>query len=326
MDGRIRNARSSPAAGPLLLLFLVLGPPALASAPRFTTFSVPGGSETRAFGINNRGQIVGRYVDSDGVAQGFLRDADGSFRIISAPGGVSGTWGQAINDWGDVVGVYFDADFLRHGFLLRRGVFTTIDFPGALETVARGIDDLGRITGNYMACTPEVCNATHPDALEIGFVLDHAGFHTVFLPGSDSTDVWDEALSTRVGDWSDLAGNVFGYVERRGVFTVVNVPDSSVTSIRGISLQGTLVGVFLDTDGNTHGFARIQRGFIQIDVPGAPGTTANRINELGVITGFYSDAQGEAHGFTVTGWEQDVCRSRPPARPDPGDWMQRRAW
>ena len=294
-------------------------------SPRFTTFLVPGSSRTRATGINNRGDVVGRYVDPDGLFQGFLRDSSGHFQTISTPAGVLGTWAMAINDWGDVVGSYFDADNAAHAYLLRRGKFINIDYPGALETNARGIDDLGRITGNYVACTPDVCNETHPDPLEIGFVLDHQGFHTVFLPGSDSTDVWDEALDTRVGDWSDLAGDIFGYVERGGVFTDTNFPGSALTSIRGINLQGTLVGVFGDADFNFHGFAWTSHGYIQIDVPGSTGTFAGRINERGAITGFYFDQDGNEHGYIVTGWETGNCRNGPDGRSHPNArWI--RSW
>ena len=50
--------------------------------------------------------------------------------------------------------------------------------------------------------------------------------------------------------------SIFGYVERRGVFTNVNVPGTSLTSIRGINLFGLLVGTFGDVDGNLHGFVR----------------------------------------------------------------------
>jgi uncharacterized membrane protein len=311
MESRWTCRRGSGDAWRWVALAALVGMPALASAPRFTSFDVPGGSETRAVGINNLGVVVGRYQGADGIDQGFLRKPDGTFRTLSAPGGVSGTWAQAINDWGDVVGVYFDADFAAHDFLLRDGKFTSIEVPGALETEVRSIDNLGRMSGNYVACTPDVCNATHPDPLEIGFVLDRTGFRTVFFPGTDSTDVWDLALGTLVGDWSALAGNVFGYVERRGKFTNVNPPDSSITSIRGINLEGTLVGLFGDADGNLDGFARVARGFIQIDFPGASATFANRINELGTITGAFADDVGEFHGFLVTGWENGSCRGAP---------------
>lgn len=296
-----------------------------ALAQRYTSFDVPGGTNTRAFGINSFGQVVGRFDDVNGVAQGFLRHPGGRFETLSVPGAALGTWAQDINDFGDVVGRYFDADNNSHGFVLRNGVYQPIDFPGALETTARGIDNLGRITGNYFACTSDSCIPSHPDPLEIGFVLDRAGFHTIFFPGADSTDVWDEVLGTRVGDWSDLEGNVFGYVERGGVFTNVNVPASSSTSIRGINVFGVLVGVFGDADGNLHGFARVPSGYVQLDAPDSSATFANRINLVGTITGFYFDANGDVHGYVLTDWKAGPHRSGPLARPlpQPG-WRKRR--
>jgi probable HAF family extracellular repeat protein len=44
----------------------------LLSRGTFTTIDVPNGNFTNAFGINERGQIVGRYVDASGNVHGFL--------------------------------------------------------------------------------------------------------------------------------------------------------------------------------------------------------------------------------------------------------------
>ena len=66
---------------------------AAAGTPRYTTFAVPQGSNTRAFGINTFGQVVGRYIDPAGVAQAFFRNTDGSIKTLSAPGGGSGNVG-----------------------------------------------------------------------------------------------------------------------------------------------------------------------------------------------------------------------------------------
>jgi hypothetical protein len=38
-----------------------------------------------------------------------------------------------------------------HGFLLSAGVYTSIDFPGALATIAPGLNDYGAIVGAYEA-------------------------------------------------------------------------------------------------------------------------------------------------------------------------------
>jgi len=68
----------------------------------------PGARYTFPFGINDAGQIVGFYGDSDGHIDGFL-DTNGIFSTIDGPGsdvtasfGVTDLFG--INDAGQIVG------------------------------------------------------------------------------------------------------------------------------------------------------------------------------------------------------------------------------
>jgi hypothetical protein len=53
-----------------------------------------------------------------------------------------------LNDNGDIVGSYGDAT-TRHGYLYRKGVFLTLDYPGASNTDAFGINNTGSIVGTY---------------------------------------------------------------------------------------------------------------------------------------------------------------------------------
>ena len=52
----------------------------------FISIDVPGATDTRGFGIDPRGQIVGRYTSPDGVVHGFFRSRDGTVLTIDAPG------------------------------------------------------------------------------------------------------------------------------------------------------------------------------------------------------------------------------------------------
>jgi probable HAF family extracellular repeat protein len=122
---------------------------------RFTTIDVSGALDTVPLAINDRGHIVGSYVDVERAIHGFLLRG-GVHATIDAPGGQL-TFLFDINDRGQIIG--FSAtptadDPLAgaRGFVLRDGVegpFTEIRFPGAPRTIARGIDDRGRIVGNY---------------------------------------------------------------------------------------------------------------------------------------------------------------------------------
>jgi uncharacterized membrane protein len=112
-----------------------------------TTIDVPGATvEIEAFGINDAGQIAGRYGDATG-GHGFLYSGD-SFTQVDVPG-VTFTEVFGINDAGQTAGRYLDATGY-HGFLDSGGSFTPINVPGTDNgTQVFGINDTGKIVGRY---------------------------------------------------------------------------------------------------------------------------------------------------------------------------------
>ncbi len=221
---------------------------AVSASFSFTAINFPGATRTRAVGLNDRGDIVGDYIDSSGVRHGymlhqgnftnsrsFLLD-DGAFTIFDFPGATA-TFLQDLNDSGTIVGTYTDTSGIFHGFRLNAGNFTTIDFPGAVATVAGGINNLGQIVGNY----DDVSGITH------GFLLSAGNFTTIDFPGT-----------------------------------------SDLTTASGISANGEIVGFFFDNNGVLHGFSLIAGNFSTVDFPGAFLTEAFRVNEAGQIVGIYN--------------------------------------
>jgi len=134
---------------------------------QFSIISVPGSTFTSANGINNTGQIVGDTIVSN-QAIGFLLHG-GSFSFIS-----NSTSALGINDPGQIVGTVG-----AHGYLLTDNVLSTVDFPGAQNTIPTGINNTGAIVGLYVAL-PQILH---------GFILDQQGFSTIDFPGSTSTQV-----------------------------------------------------------------------------------------------------------------------------------------
>jgi hypothetical protein len=117
----------------------------------YTTIDAPNGTNrTMASGINHKGQIIGRYVDTSGVGHGFI-DTNGSIVTLDDPGaGDFDTRPLGINDHGAVVGSYLDGGAHIHGFLYVAGVFTTLDDPNGVNgTIASGINDNGDVVGSY---------------------------------------------------------------------------------------------------------------------------------------------------------------------------------
>jgi uncharacterized membrane protein len=126
----------------------------------FTTFNVPGddpGFGTRAFGINDQGEVVGDYKankeqdGTPGLRHGYLRSSNGIFTTFTVPH-ADLTTGEGINNDGTIVGFYI-LNNVTHGFVLNDGVFLTVDVPdskgNAQHTEIYSINATGEIVGAY---------------------------------------------------------------------------------------------------------------------------------------------------------------------------------
>ena len=114
----------------------------------YTSFTDPEQTKaTRAYGINDKGQIFGTYDDPQPyVFHAFLKTGD-TYITIDYPGATSSAaW--AINDNGMVVGTY-QVNGTTHGFTYLNGTFTTLDLPGAAYTEPTGINNNGDIVGTF---------------------------------------------------------------------------------------------------------------------------------------------------------------------------------
>jgi len=78
---------------------------------------------------------------------------DGVYALLDLPSYVMWSDARDINRSGEIVGFFIDSANKTHGFLLRKGEFTTIDFPGGdvVSTQARGINHQGDIVGLYVS-------------------------------------------------------------------------------------------------------------------------------------------------------------------------------
>ena len=96
----------------------------LKTARHFTRLAVPGASMTQAFGVNDRGEVVGAYTTGSGSSAktyGFTWTRRMGFRTVNDPKGVGSTIINGVNDSGDLVGFYNDAAGNTHGLLWAAG-------------------------------------------------------------------------------------------------------------------------------------------------------------------------------------------------------------
>ena len=90
--------------------------------------------------------------------------------------------------------------------------------------------------------------------------------------------------------------------ERALVYTTIDVPGASTTSVQGINQHGDIVGGYVDGSGG-HGFLLSKGVFTKIDYPGAAHTDANGLNARGEVVGGYrmpGEPAVNMHGYLRT--------------------------
>jgi len=296
-----------------------------------TTFDYPGtGNSTLPQKINERGDVVGSYIDSLGVNRGFVRFSDGSFSDpIVDPNDTAGfTEGRGINNSRTVVGDYAISDGTLHGFFLSGGTFTEYDVPGATNTLVLGINNPGDFTGTF-----------DPGSGILQAFVSRGGTITSWsVPAAAATLAYEinDSKQLTVGYYVDASGINHGYYrDADGTLHFPIDPSGSVgTILFGDNNRNWVVGRYADASGVTHGLFFVPPDrFFTFDFPGSTFTSLNGISSQGNITGRYVDASGIAHGFIArvrgtpptqqAGAEMKANASRSlgtPLNPSPSAW------
>ena len=255
------------------------------SAPFFAQFS--GSSTTRA--IDSAGDIVGRWFDLAGHSHGYLLTT-GGFVSIDAPQSLSNdtitdTDARGVNNAGTIIGFYnVNHNFgppnnvisIAHGFLLRGGTFTAIDYPNAVATLPRGINDAGDVVGVYINADT---TQNPPTVSAHGFIYSKGMYSTVDVPASFDIPAPTATVLSGINEQGQVAGD----------YTTATVTFSGIT---GDSLKPTSRGFLRSADGSS---------FTHIDVPSALSTDCRGgINDHGNIVGMYMDSTNIEHGFETS--------------------------
>jgi hypothetical protein len=302
-NGR-RNARMLPLLAAAAFAY-VLAYPAHAGSPNgtFVTFDVPGTLEDLPNGISHAGAVAGTYAVEtlpNFVSYGFLRTPDGTLTTINVPGSTytfvgsrgASFAGPPINPEGAIIG-YFFAGGIIHGFIRApNGSFTTVDAPGAVNTLLCCITATRTVAGVF----GDTNGVSH------GFLRSPDGNFTIFDPlgsaGTVPTSITPGGAI--VGIYLDANFFIHGFVRARdGTITTFDAPGGvNGTQPSGINPAGVIVGTYFDADIVSHGFLRTPDGaFTTFDPPGSSITNIYSINPAGVVSGNYFDANSVTHGY-----------------------------
>ena len=287
-------AKTTGATAVRLALLMMAATAAVAAEPvSFTSFDIPGATSYFVAGINDEGLVAGIWVNAGGSDLGFTRSADGriSTPIVDPNDDTGVTVLRAIDDEGVIAGFY--GANVSNGFLLTDGKFRTVDFPGAVSTALRGINNLGDVSGTY--------SIVDLDADEFGFIIPRRGPAISFkLPDPNGTGIvvgGINDLRQLVGYYTDATSTLVGFLRQpSGQFVSIIVPAALITQVLGINDCGIVVGTY--GDGSTaHGFYGRPGNLHSFDLPGSVATFAQGINNEGRMVGRYATADGVAHAF-----------------------------
>lgn len=277
---------------------MLAAPAAMSGSDRaysYVTVDYPGAAATSLSGINARGDIVGSFVDSEGMSHGFVL-RDGVFTTIDIPG-AHGTDARGIGPAGDVVGGYWlpgEPMVNIHGYRRHAdGTIEYVDFPGRINTIPQRVLPDGTILGCF--------HGNDMAASMFGMVMRDGATDSIAQSASMHNGATPD-LRIIAGLFTDLTEPAprasWGYVVEDGVFTRFRVPGSNLTAVWDVRSNGDLVGVYRNAAG-VHGFLREGDQYTSIDYPGATATRAFGINARGDIVGNYLK-NGVTHGFFAT--------------------------
>ena len=274
---------------------------------QFQAIAPPGSQFSWVRGMNNKGDAVGDYYDSNWDGHGFLRTHTGMFVTIDPPTAAA-TSAFSINDAGVIVGAYLDSNNVLHGF--RRstsGIYATVDFPGAPDSQLTGVNSYGHNSGVYDLGSLGSTHCPGPQCQAISFVL-HAGVFTSFEDpdGAPQTTFAFSIndLDQTCGSFTDLVGNTHGFVRnpRDGSFKTIQFPlaDTS-SSVNQINNNGTMAGEYNLRLG--HGFLTNGSKFFSFDYPNSDFSGLRAVNNRGQVGGYFV-VSGQFQAYLATPREE----------------------
>ncbi len=224
--------------------------PAASSKYMFTVFDSPDTFYTDGFGINS------------GAASSNM-EIVGGIGNIASPAGFTGGF---LMLYARTTGVATET-------------FEGVNFPGATQQLAIGVNDSGEIVGQY----------ADSSGVKHGYLLSGGTFTTIDVPfpGAIGTDAEGIAnAGAIVGYWLD-ATTSHGFLLSGGTYTSFDYPGAVFTIADAINNRGEITGFYADTSGVYHGFMLSGGTYTSIDAPGAAATEAYGVNDNGDIVGIY---------------------------------------
>jgi probable HAF family extracellular repeat protein len=171
----------------------------------FFKVDYPGHQNTIAQRILADGTVLGCYHDNDTMMTMFgMAVSRRGFERITEPASMHN---GATPDGQMIVGLYTDMmDGRGKAYIVRRGVFSPLEVPGAAQTAAWDVNPAGLVVGLYR----DAAGAFH------GFHYDGQAFGRVDVPGATATRIFGVNVhGDMVGAFVDASGRTHGFLAQR---------------------------------------------------------------------------------------------------------------
>jgi uncharacterized membrane protein len=237
--------------------------------------------------------------------------ANYTFRTLPVPSNSTGGFANGINSNGTlIVGVFFGGPDLYYGLLYDAGRQTVVEYPDAEDTFLCGVNDLGKIIGNYGAFNSgsrygfQYKNGIYKGIAPVPSGINDSGAIVGSYDSMSVLMVGDEITTIQYGDYTTYAaginasgeivgdylnnGTSYGFTDVNGTFTTIQVPGAAGTVPTAISNSGLIAGYYWDANGPTQGFLLNNGQYATINYPGAAWTLLSGVDDAGDVVGQYS--------------------------------------
>lgn len=279
-----------------------------------TDLGTLGGTTSVAFGISDKGTVVGQSFTAAGATQAFASTGGVMTGLGTLGGKNSAAYG--VNDAGQIVGDSLTTTGFAHGFLYSGGVMTDLGTLGGLSSRATAINSAGTITGH-------ASNGSADQAF-IHSKGMMTGLGTLGGPSSAGLAINDNGV---VVGYSHTAANVLhAFRWTAGVMEDLGTLGGTRSEANAINLHGDIVGLSTATTGKgapLYAFLYTESSMFNLNTllagsdPDAAGLelrNARGINDNGLIVadGCYT-ASGSCGAFLLTPIVVEVAATPEPA-------------
>jgi probable HAF family extracellular repeat protein len=258
-------------------LLCLLASPALAAEGTWVDLGTLGGNTSEAYGINNRGQIVGISATAAGVTHAFLYE-NGVMTDLGIPEGGTGSWAYAINNNKTIVGKYTYPPWgASAGCKYYGGAWTDLK-PLDIGDV-RAINVFGQIVGGYAFSTWQV----HPYIYSGGvrYDLGTLGGDSAWALGINSYGHVVGVSTISPGALADSHAFLYANGFRSDLGTL----GGNYSCAYGINDLGQIVGEAATATGAKHAFLYENGVMTDLGTLGGEESCAYAINNRGQIVG-----------------------------------------